>query len=338
MAYKLNRHREGNLAMYKIIGGDQKEYGPVTTEQLRQWIAEGRVNGQTLVQAEGVAEWKPLSAMPEFADTLGGFIASAPPLAPVNPQTWSAQILGRQPEVQIGDCLSRSWKLMTDNFGLLFGATFLIWLIGALCGLNGISALIYAVVRGVFYGGLYLVFLKRARAEPAAIGDAFAGFGQNFAQLLLAGLLTALLSRIGLVCCLVLPGIYLMVAWAFSVPLVADKRLEFWSAMELSRKVVTRVWFGMFGLLVLAFLPYILSHLVLGAVFYSTAGPAIQNLMSSGQPDFQHLAQIIAQIPRPGMLVMKLPEIVLFLNLPFALGALMYAYEDLFGARSAPAS
>ena len=35
--------------MYKIIGADQKEYGPVTAEQLRQWIAEGRVNGQTSV-------------------------------------------------------------------------------------------------------------------------------------------------------------------------------------------------------------------------------------------------------------------------------------------------
>jgi hypothetical protein len=30
-------------AIYKIIGQDGKEYGPVTAEQLRQWIAEGRV-------------------------------------------------------------------------------------------------------------------------------------------------------------------------------------------------------------------------------------------------------------------------------------------------------
>ena len=29
--------------MYKIIGGDQKEYGPVTAEQLRLWVTEGRV-------------------------------------------------------------------------------------------------------------------------------------------------------------------------------------------------------------------------------------------------------------------------------------------------------
>ena len=70
----------------------------------------------------------------------------------------------------------------------------------------------------------------------------FAGFSFGFVQLMLAGFLTGLLTMIGLACCLVLPGLYLFVAWVFSVPLVADKRLEFWSAMELSRKTVTRVW------------------------------------------------------------------------------------------------
>ena len=30
------------MANYIIIGGDGKEYGPVSGEQLRQWIADGR--------------------------------------------------------------------------------------------------------------------------------------------------------------------------------------------------------------------------------------------------------------------------------------------------------
>ena len=53
--------------MYKIIGADQKEYGPVTADQLRQWIAEGRVSLQTQVLPEGATEWKALGALPEFA-------------------------------------------------------------------------------------------------------------------------------------------------------------------------------------------------------------------------------------------------------------------------------
>ena len=53
--------------MYKIIGADGKEYGPVSVEQLRQWFAEGRVNGQTQVLAGGAGEWKPFSALQEFS-------------------------------------------------------------------------------------------------------------------------------------------------------------------------------------------------------------------------------------------------------------------------------
>ena len=56
--------------MYKIVGGDQKEYGPVTAEMIRQWIIEGRANGQTLAQVEA-GPWKPLSTFAEFADLLG---------------------------------------------------------------------------------------------------------------------------------------------------------------------------------------------------------------------------------------------------------------------------
>ena len=55
--------------MYKIIGADQKEYGPITTEQLRQWLAEGRINAQTQVLPEGATEWKRLGDLPEFAGT-----------------------------------------------------------------------------------------------------------------------------------------------------------------------------------------------------------------------------------------------------------------------------
>lgn len=57
--------------MYKIIGGDGKVYGPVTEDHVRQWIAEGRANGQTQVLAEGEQQWKPLSMIPAFATSFG---------------------------------------------------------------------------------------------------------------------------------------------------------------------------------------------------------------------------------------------------------------------------
>ncbi len=70
--------------MYKIIGADGKEYGPVSVEQLRQWFAENRINAQTRVQPEGDSEWKMLGevlgigASPVVTAPPGG----QPPLVP----------------------------------------------------------------------------------------------------------------------------------------------------------------------------------------------------------------------------------------------------------------
>ncbi len=62
--------------MYKVIGTDQKEYGPVSADQIRQWIAEGRVTSKTQLQAEGSTGWKPVAEFPEFADALRDRVAA----------------------------------------------------------------------------------------------------------------------------------------------------------------------------------------------------------------------------------------------------------------------
>lgn len=58
--------------MYKIIGADQKEYGPVSADQLRQWITEGRINAHTLIQGVGETTWRPISTFPDFASSFAG--------------------------------------------------------------------------------------------------------------------------------------------------------------------------------------------------------------------------------------------------------------------------
>lgn len=68
--------------MYKIIGADQKEYGPITADQIRQWIRDGRVNAHTQARLEPGGNWQPLSAFPEFADALQPGVAAPGPAAP----------------------------------------------------------------------------------------------------------------------------------------------------------------------------------------------------------------------------------------------------------------
>src|SRR5690348_15864353 len=97
--------------MYKIIGGDQKEYGPVTADELRLWIAEGRLNGQSRVWAEGTSEWQTLSTFPEFADALQAQVGSAvPPPGVVMPQVcveiWTAQMLAREVRLNPMECIA----------------------------------------------------------------------------------------------------------------------------------------------------------------------------------------------------------------------------------------
>ncbi len=68
--------------MYTVKGQDQKDYGPVNAEQIRLWLAQGRVDAGTFVRAEGAADWRPLASFPELA------VAAAPPplTAPAAPQ------------------------------------------------------------------------------------------------------------------------------------------------------------------------------------------------------------------------------------------------------------
>jgi hypothetical protein len=65
------------MATYTIIGGDQKQYGSVTADDLRKWIADGRLNAQSLAKEESDTEFRPLSAFPEFAGALAA--SSMPP-------------------------------------------------------------------------------------------------------------------------------------------------------------------------------------------------------------------------------------------------------------------
>ena len=260
--------------MYKIIGGDQKEYGPVTSEQLRQWLAEGRVDAQTSVLAEGATEWKPLSAYPEFADVLGG----TSPTTPLSGVSVAPEvIMGRDYALDIGDCISRAWELVKANFWPVIGISFLVFLLIGIVNqllslLSGpatramilerrITAsgvlIVVAVsvlstpVYTLLMGGLFKYYLKLIRGEDARLGDAFSGFSTVPGQLILVGLVTGLLSWAGYILCL-LPGIYLNVAWIFSVPLVIDREMGFWEAMELSRKMVSKHWFIVFAVMLVA--------------------------------------------------------------------------------------
>ena len=197
--------------MFKIIGADEKEYGPISADQIREWIAEGRANGQTMACAEGTHDWKPLEQFPEF-----GYTATQPvpplPAAPTAPMT-REELLARDYSLDIFSCFTRAWALLKNNFGVMF-VTGLLFVALALAVSGGLQLVfssagfehlhfatrqylspLYIIFSSVVYGpamgGFFFVILSLMRGQPATAGDLFAGF-KSFQDLFLAKLATGL--------------------------------------------------------------------------------------------------------------------------------------------------
>ena len=177
---------------------------------------------------------------------------------PPDADALTAEILARDYVLNIGNCLRRGWLLVKGDFWPIVGVTALVlallWAAGSSEaifsyhreGFHATTSLLGVLLSGPLMGGLYFFFLKKIRREPARVETAFGGFSTCFVQLFLANFVTDVLLTLGFIC-LVLPFIYLLVAWVFTLPLVIDKRLEFWPAMRLSRKTVAKHWWKFLG-------------------------------------------------------------------------------------------
>lgn len=109
--------------MYKIIGADGKEYGPVSTDQLRQWLNEGRVNKQTRILVEGSTDWVTLGDVPELNPTAPP--AAVPLITPLKTTTANVVDMVRGPAIFIlvlailnilTSFLSLGWSAVQDQF------------------------------------------------------------------------------------------------------------------------------------------------------------------------------------------------------------------------------
>jgi hypothetical protein len=321
------------MAKYKIIGGDRREYGPVSADELREWINDGRLDRQSSVRAEDGTDWKPLGTFPEFSDTLRLFVAPGTiGAAALKPSDWANRILAREAQLRLGECLRSGVSFLKANAAFVVLAVSITWVLKLTAFIPIIGGILHLLLGGVIMGGLYLACLRRLRGERVSVGAVFDGFRLCFVQLMLAGAISSLLTQLGLICCL-LPGLFLLVAWVFVPVLVADKGLEFWSAMELSRKIVTRVWFQVFLLIVVVFLPFIVGWI---CILFKASALLVGSLR---EVDFDIVRWITGVSKRAAELSWTILLADLVMQLPllicqfFAVGALMRAYENLFGAR-----
>jgi len=136
--------------MYKILGTDQKEYGPAGADEIRQWIAEGRANAQTRVLAEGGAEWRPLGTFPEFTAALAA-VPTAPTLAPAS--TTGSSLTGKTNGLAIAGFVLGLFSLICCFIGPLFS---ILGLIFSCIGLAQINQQPFQRGKGLAIAGIIL--------------------------------------------------------------------------------------------------------------------------------------------------------------------------------------
>jgi predicted Ser/Thr protein kinase len=218
--------------------------------------------------------------------------STAPPPPAPDAASLAGEILSCDYVLDIRSCVRRGWKLVRANFWPLVGITALVIALFAVAstmvaifadhfartippeGLSVFALLVW----GPLVGGLLSFFLKKIRAEPTTVETAFSGFGAPFLHLFLAGFAVSLLTALGFAC-LILPGVYLLIAWAFTVPLVIDQGLDFWTAMMLSLKVVTRHWWQVFWFAILLLLLSVAGAFALGVGLLVTLPVALASFM-----------------------------------------------------------
>jgi len=152
-------------------------------------------------------------------------------------------------ETDAGGYIRRGWEIFQDNMGIFVAYTVLMILISVFAAFIPFGSLL---VSGPLTAGFYIVANKISKGEPYEFGTFFKGF-DFFVPLLLYSLIAGIFVALGLVA-LIVPGIYLAVAYTFAPLFVVFGKMEFWDGMEFSRKLVTRNWWNIFGFILLLFL------------------------------------------------------------------------------------
>lgn len=150
--------------MYRILGADGREYGPISAEQLHRWISEGRANAATPTRAEGDPHWKTLAQFTEFSNVFA-VPASANPV-PFSPPRYGP---ARQ---------TNSFAVMGMVFGILS-------VTGGLC------------CYGLPFNILGLIFSLVALAQIKSNPGIYHGQGMAIAGIILS--LLGLLVMLGLI-------------------------------------------------------------------------------------------------------------------------------------------
>lgn len=358
---------------YFIIGGNGKEYGPVSESEVYEWIKEGRANGDTRIKETEAEEWSLIRNLEQFnlstspskePDGIPALPNASEPAQQNSfnePDNYSppANNETRDFSVWSAGCISRGFEVYKNNIGeasllvlVLLGVSaivniiFYLALIPVIVGSVAIATIpvvgiilnliLWTVLPILFFSffaplapGPILFLIRLVRNESARMEDVVSGYTRNGIQCVLAfliqnviyhifvflGCLLIILSvgwpivkmvievaeagsgapppvlpeygimpYIGMfigIISIIIPIIYLVIGWAYSMILIVDRKMNFWPAMELSRKTVTKHWFQIFFFLIAIGIISSLGVIVCGVGLFFTIPMAMTMFAAS---------------------------------------------------------
>lgn len=209
--------------------------------------------------------------------------------------TTSSERIGGSPEqaiagdieISVTGILGEAWKNM-KGFKALCHIAFLLYFIAAIIagllvfpigiglaalGVDKVTAdfiapllqMVASIATMPMFLAIHIMGIRHAANKPGSASSVFQYFNKVPA-ILLCYIMMVPLMMLGLLL-FIIPGIYLMVAYMYALPLIVEKNMSPWQAMEVSRKAITRKWFSIFGLLLILLLVNTLAIFTLGIAY-----------------------------------------------------------------------
>ena len=277
--------------MFEIIGGDGKTYGPVTAEELRRWIREGRADARTKIRQEGESSWTTLGSLEEFLPRE----STHPPLLRPTP---AAKDLSFASQLRVGGCLGMAWTAYRQDPWKITGVIVLVLLLQFLMNsIPVVGALLAFLLNGPILGGLYFFCRQALHGKSGGVSDVIGIVRERFLACFLATTVSSLLAfgpfllgvipaaalyassgvameklvehprlLLGMgapIFAATLAMLYLLINWSLAVPLAACTSMDFWESLKTSWRGVAPHFWSYLALLLLLGLLNILGMLCL---------------------------------------------------------------------------
>ncbi|MCF8217584.1 MAG: hypothetical protein K9I29_06535 [Bacteroidales bacterium] len=173
------------------------------------------------------------------------------------------EILNSNFQLDLREILMKATEYFKAEPLLFIVYTFFIMMFNVLTlKIQPIGYLINISLMPVLISGFFYAARQMDNGKKITINDFFRGF-RSWQNIFIAATFSGLLILLGLFM-LVIPGIYLAVAYVFVIPFIVYADFEYWDAMEASRKLVSKNLPNILGLIAVLILINLLGLMLLG--------------------------------------------------------------------------